>query len=141
MIPIYRTTLILIFFASSLCHADILFLNLNDSPSEIEAARKAIENHPERRGEKLIVWPLSRPSHLTTLSSHSTDDSIFYCTFRAFQFSLHGPTLKFDFAFHAVALTLEQDHLGAVKDPVDGGIGKHRIGEHFIPLRHITIAG
>ncbi len=42
-----------IFFNLNTAHADILFLDLNNSPKEIEAAKKAAK----QRGEKLIVFP------------------------------------------------------------------------------------
>ncbi len=45
--------IILIFFLGMSAQADVLFVDLNNSPTEVEAAERAAE----ARGERLIVFP------------------------------------------------------------------------------------
>ncbi len=58
-----------IFFNLNTAHADILFLDLNNSPKEIEAAKKAAK----QRGEKLIVFPDGSTSYDTDFSSQLSE--------------------------------------------------------------------
>ncbi len=50
-----------IFINLNTAHADILFLDLNNSPKEIEAAQKAAK----QRGEKLIIFPDGSPNKMS----------------------------------------------------------------------------